>query len=72
MMAWAGYKNTIGLDRLCRALGIPSPKADGMDGSQVFDLWQADNHDAIRIYNAADVAAVRACWWRLNFEGVAA
>jgi hypothetical protein len=72
MTAWAGYKNTIGLDRLCRALGAPSPKADGMDGGQVFDLWQAGNHEAIRAYNMADVAAVRTCWWRLNFEEGAA
>lgn len=72
MTAWAGYRGTIGLDRLCRALGVPSPKAEGVDGSQVFDLWQAGDLEAIARYNAADVAAVRACWWRLNFEGVAA
>lgn len=72
MTAWAGYRGTIGLDRLCRALGIPSPKADGMDGSQVFDLWQAGKHEAIAQYNLADVAAVRACWWRLTWQGVAA
>lgn len=68
MTTWAGYRNTIGLDRLCRALGVPSPKAEGIDGSQVFDLWQAGNLEAIARYNAADVAAVRACWWRLNWE----
>lgn len=72
MALWAGYKGTIGLDRLCRALGVKSSKADGMDGGQVFDHWQAGNLEAIRTYNAADVAAVRECWWRLNFEGVAA
>lgn len=38
MTLWAGYRGTIGLDRLCRALGVPSPKAAGVDGSQVFDL----------------------------------
>lgn len=72
MAAWAGFRGTIGLDRLCRALGIPSPKADGVDGSQVFDLWAAGNHEAIARYNAADVEAVRACWWRLTWQGVAA
>lgn len=72
MAAWAGFRGTIGLDRLCRALGIPSPKADGVDGSQVFDLWTAGNHEAIARYNAADVEAVRACWWRLTWQGVAA
>jgi hypothetical protein len=69
MTAWAGYRNTIGLDRLCRALGIPSPKATGIDGGQVFDLWQAGDLDRIARYNCADVAAVRAIWHRLNWEG---
>lgn len=72
MTAWAGYRNTIGLDRLCRALGIPSPKATGTDGSMVFDLWNAGDLEAIRRYNAADVAAVRACWHKLQWYGVAA
>lgn len=72
MTLWAGYRGTISLDRLCRALGIPSPKADGVDGSQVFDLWTAGRHEDIARYNAADVEAVRACWWRLTWQGVAA
>ena len=71
MTTWAGYRNTIGLDRLCRALGVPSPKAEGMDGSQVYDLWQAGEHERIATYNAADVRAVRACWHRLNWEAAA-
>lgn len=68
MTLWAGYRNTIGLDRLCRALGIPSPKADGIDGRQIFDLWLAEKAETIAGYNAADVAATRACWQRLNWE----
>lgn len=72
MTLWAGYRNTIGLDRLCRALGVKSPKDGGMDGSQVFDRWQVGDLDNIARYNAADVAAVRACWWRLTWQGVAA
>lgn len=70
MTLWAGNRGTIGLDRLCRALGVPSPKADGMDGSQVFDLWQSGEHERIATYNAADVRAVRACWHRLQWETV--
>lgn len=71
MTTWAGYRNTIGLDRLCRALGIPSPKASGVDGGQVFDLWQAGELEALGRYNAADVEATRACWWKLNWEWTA-
>jgi hypothetical protein len=33
MTAWAGHGNRIGLDRLCRALGLPGKT--GVDGSQV-------------------------------------
>ncbi len=72
MTTWAGYRGTISLDRLCRALGIPSPKEGGMDGSQVFDLWTAGKHEEIATYNLKDVDAVRACWWRLNWLGVTA
>lgn len=68
MTLWAGPRERISLDRLCRALGVPSPKAEGIDGSQVFDLWQAENVDAIARYNAADVSATRACWQRLTWE----
>jgi hypothetical protein len=68
MTLWAGHRNTIGLDRLCRALAIPSPKADGIDGGQILDLWLTEKIETIGRYNAADVAATRACWQRLNWE----
>lgn len=68
MTLWAGHRNTIGLDRLCRALAIPSPKADGIDGGQILDLWLCEKTETIARYNCADVAAVRACWHRLNWE----
>lgn len=65
MTLWAGYRGTISLDRLCRALGMNSPKA-GMDGSQVYDCWLAGQHDLVAAYNRADVFATRECWWRMN------
>ena len=71
MTTWAGYRNTISLDRLCRALGVPSPKAGGMEGSQVFDVWVAGEHERIAEYNRRDVWATRSCWWKLNWELVA-
>lgn len=70
MELWAGYRGTIGLSRLCRALGLPDPKAEG-DGASVFDWWQAGEFERIATYNRADVAAARACWWRLNWEATA-
>lgn len=68
MTQWAGYGQRISLDRLCKALGIPSPKADGVDGGQVFDLWQAGEYAQIAEYNMRDVVATRACWLRMAYE----
>lgn len=70
MTLWAGNRGTIGLDKLCTALGVQSPKGD-MDGSKVFDAWQAGELDRIQRYNAADVVATRECWRRLNWEAAA-
>ena len=70
MTTWAGYRERISLDRLCKALGVPSPKVDGMHGGAVFELWQAGEFDKIAKYNAADVEATRQCWLRLSFENV--
>ena len=68
MTMWAGYGQRISLDRLCKALGIPSPKAMGMDGGHVFDMWQAGEYALIGEYNMRDVVATRACWLRMAYE----
>jgi len=70
MKAWAGFKDTISLDRLCRALGIATPKGD-LDGSKVFDAWLAGETKRIGLYNRCDVIATRECWHRLNWEAAA-
>jgi len=66
MLAWAGYGNRVSLDALCRALGVPSPKAGGFDGSQVFDAWLAGEHERIAAYNLTDAMATLAVWERLQ------
>ena len=63
MTLFSGHGGKIGLDKLCRALGVPSPKADGTTGADVLDLWLAGEHDKLARYNAADVTACAACWW---------
>ncbi|NJD24079.1 MAG: hypothetical protein FIB06_01600 [Betaproteobacteria bacterium] len=70
MRTWAGPRDTIGLDRLCRALGIASPKGD-LDGSKVYDAWQAGELERIAEYNRRDALAVRDIWHRLNWEAAA-
>ena len=65
MVEWAGFRDHISLDKLCKALRVPSPK-NGIDGSKVGDLWAAGDLDAIREYNRRDCVAVRACWERME------
>ncbi len=65
MTLWAGYGKTVSLDALCRGMGIPTSKGD-MDGSQVFDAWQAGEYERIAAYNLQDVKATTEVWHRLN------
>lgn len=68
MTLWSGYGGTIGLHALCEALGVPSPKAEGVDGSQVYDLWTAGKFEDIAAYCRRDVEATRECFKRLTFR----
>ncbi len=61
MLAWSPDRDKrISLDRLCRLLGIPSPKAGGVDGSQVYGLWQQG-----RLQEIADYCALE-CYNRIQ------
>jgi hypothetical protein len=62
MLAFSGYGGRISLDRLSRALGVPSPKADGVDGGEVLDLWRDGHHQELAAYCLRDVQATRAVW----------
>jgi DNA polymerase elongation subunit (family B) len=57
MTAFAGSRGTIGMDRLCRALGMGG-KGE-IDGSMVGDLWAAGEHDKIAAYCRADIERTR-------------
>lgn len=58
MTAFAGQRGTVGLDKLCIALGLEG-KGD-IDGSMVGDLWAAGEYDRIAEYCKADVERTRA------------
>jgi Predicted 3''-5'' exonuclease related to the exonuclease domain of PolB. len=66
MLMWAGAKGTVGLDRLCRALGIPG-KGD-IDGSKVWDAIQAGRIDEVCTYCSDDVRRLRSVHQRLRGE----
>lgn len=67
MAEWAGVRDTISLDALCKALGVESPKAGGFDGSQVYDAWIAGKAGEVAEYCKKDVEAARQCYRRLAF-----
>lgn len=57
MNMWAGAKDTISLDNLCKALGLPGKS--GIGGSMVAGMWQRGEYDAIASYCRDDVERVR-------------
>lgn len=57
MTAFAGQRDTISLDNLCKALGIEG-KGD-FDGSMVAAAWAAGEYDKVSRYCRADVDRVR-------------
>ena len=58
MQLWCGNRDSIGLDELCKILGI---EGNGdMDGSKVYDMWLAGEHEKIGEYCSQDVEKVRA------------
>lgn len=63
MLRFAGQRGTIGLDRLCLALGLPGK--DGIDGSMVADLWAKDPK-AVADYCMADVERTRAVYRKMS------
>tara|TARA_R110000868_G_scaffold352878_2_gene614128 strand:+ start:404 stop:1090 length:687 start_codon:yes stop_codon:yes gene_type:complete len=70
MTAWAGARDRISLDRLCKLLSIPGK--DGMTGADVWPMVQAGRLDEVAEYCRADVERVRSIWRRINFtDGLA-
>lgn len=62
---WLGARNRVALDDLAWALGIESSKTDEVEGSRVFELYQAGKLAEIREYNLNDVRATRKVYVRM-------
>lgn len=67
MTMWAGVGNRISLDRLCRILGVQTPKG-AIDGSKVFEYIQAGKIAEVAAYCAHDVVATREVFKRMSFK----
>jgi len=73
MIMWAGLRDKISLDRLCRALGIQTKGddlADGeyIDGSLVWDFIKRGEVSKVATYCKADVIRCREVYKRMTFS----
>jgi hypothetical protein len=62
---WLGGRNRVGLDDIAWALGIESSKTSEVEGSRVFELYQAGKLLEIREYNLNDVRVTRKVYERM-------
>ena len=62
---WLGAKRNISLDDIAWALGIESSKTAEVEGSKVFELYQAGRLAKIREYNLNDVRVTRKVYERM-------
>lgn len=62
---WLGGRNRVALDDIAWALGIESSKTSEVEGSRVFDLYQAGRLAEIREYNLNDVRVTRKVFERM-------
>ena len=62
---WLGARRNVSLDDLAWALGITSSKTPDVEGSKVFDLYEAGRLAEIREYNLNDVRVTRKVYERL-------
>ena len=61
-------RDGIAMDALAHAMGIPSSKDGGIDGSQVHEFYKAGKGQEIIDYCSRDVEVTRAIYKRMNFE----
>ena len=62
---WLGARRNVSLDDIAWALGIESSKTDEVEGSKVFELYQAGKLNLIREYNLNDVRLTRKVYERM-------
>lgn len=62
---WLGGRNRVSLDDIAWALGLESSKTSEVEGSRVFELYQAGKLAEIREYNLNDVRVTRKVYERM-------
>lgn len=68
MVQWTGSASVrISLDKLCKALSIPTPK-DGITGAMVWEAVRDGRIDEVAAYCLKDVTATREAYKRMTFQ----
>lgn len=67
MVQWSGLGKSVSLDKLCKALSVPTPK-DGIDGSMVWDFVNDGRIEEVAAYCRKDVEATRAVHRRMTYQ----
>jgi predicted PolB exonuclease-like 3'-5' exonuclease len=70
MVQWGGLKPGGSLDKLCRALSIPTPKGGDITGATVWDAVKAGRLAEVAEYCKRDVEATRAVFRRMTYQTV--
>jgi len=71
MTAWAGHGNRVSLDKLCKIFGLAEKGneiGEAMDGSKVWNFYQAGRIKDIATYCEGDVERTRNVYKRMTFE----
>lgn len=72
MREWTKWSmGNVGLEALAFALDIPSPKGEGIDGSQVFEFYKNGKIKDILEYCKRDVDTTRAVYKKMTFQNQA-
>lgn len=69
MREWTKWSmGSVGLETLAFALNIPSPKGEGIDGSQVYEFYKNGKVKDILEYCKRDVETTRAVYKKMTFQ----
>lgn len=69
MYQWTGdAKTRISLDKLCKALAIPTPKGGDITGATVWDAVQAGRIADVAAYCTGDIVATREVHRRMTYQ----
>ena len=69
MQEWSNWgQGKLGLEHVALALGIPTPKGEGIDGSEVWKFFKNGKVKEICDYCMRDVETTRAVYKRMTFE----